>query len=450
MRIAGLTWLFVLATGITVNVDFMGRSEIVARLRDQAPARVEVELINHHDLIFSTDALSIGDPAQILHSIFDTGSFQPVIFSARCLGFAACYEDSVPRDAYDPSNSTTYVGTKSGDVHNADLVELTYGQGTVDAIYGRDKFAVATQLEARLSFLEVVAKQSSFESLDLEGLTAVIGIGKTPVMSKMVEQLGLNKHRSLLDAMEIQRFTVCIGRQPLSSGKLVLNDDSIDSGQATAAFPVDVVGHVHWGLQIQGISLGEESVACAEGACTAIADTGTSLLAVPTQVIQAVMEVIGDVNDDCSNINRLPSLTFKVAGPAGSHDLVIPPDGYMALLDGYAAPDVWDVIKIWFGENPGKISHCVPLLMPQDESSPEFGQVMILGLPLFRQYMATFKHSPPHEIHFEKSPAEGDCTRRNVGTSLAEEQAGGGSFITIDPKRLRVPHQKIQSAVSLL
>jgi len=406
-------------------------------------------LQNHHDLIFSANALSIGSPQQTLHSIFDTGSFQPVVFSARCLGFAACYEDSVPPDAYDPSNSTTYEGTRSGDVHDADLVELTYGQGTVYAIYGRDNFVVGRSLQARLSFLEVVSKQSSFEGLDSEGLTAVVGIGKTPAKSNVVEQLDLNQHRSFLEALDIGRFTVCIGRQPLSPGKLVLNDNAIDLGEAEAAFPVDVVGHVHWGLRIQGITLGDESVACFDDTCTAIADTGTSLLAVPSEVIQAVMKAIIDVNDDCSNIHLLPSLAFKVAGPAGSHDLVIPPDGYMALLDGYAAPDVWDVIKIWFGEDPGKISHCVPLLMPQDESNPEFGQVMILGLPLFRQYIATFKRSLPHEMHFEKSPADGDCMRRNRGTSLVEEEAGG-SVMRVDPSLLRIPQQRVHRALSLL
>lgn len=48
--------------------------------------------------------------------------------------------------------------------------------------------------------------------------------------------------------------------------------------------------------------------------CRAIVDTGTSLIVGPTEYAQPVINAIGTVNPDCSNINSLPTFTVYMFG----------------------------------------------------------------------------------------------------------------------------------------
>src|SRR5690348_13575942 len=48
--------------------------------------------------------------------------------------------------------------------------------------------------------------------------------------------------------------------------------------------------------------------------CSAIVDTGTSLIIGPTDSVNNLAAAIGTVNSDCSNINSLPNIVFKFKG----------------------------------------------------------------------------------------------------------------------------------------
>merc|ERR1740130_629855 len=56
-----------------------------------------------------------------------------------------------------------------------------------------------------------------------------------------------------------------------------------------------------------------------------IVDSGTSLLALPTEVYEKVLSTIDPVEEDCSNIDSLPDLEMSV----GDYKFVIPPQLYV-------------------------------------------------------------------------------------------------------------------------
>ena len=48
--------------------------------------------------------------------------------------------------------------------------------------------------------------------------------------------------------------------------------------------------------------------------CKMVVDTGTSVLTGPSSKLQPIIEKIGNVSSDCSNLKSLPTLTFTLGG----------------------------------------------------------------------------------------------------------------------------------------
>jgi len=103
-------------------------------------------------------------------------------------------------------------------------------------------------------------------------------------------------------------------------GELVLG--GVDSSKYTGDFtytPVTIKGY--WQFAVDGASLGGSSVG---SDIKAIADTGTSLLALPKAQLKSIVAKLpgltpmptGQYTVDCSKISQMPTLSFTIAGKA--------------------------------------------------------------------------------------------------------------------------------------
>merc|ERR1719321_1805557 len=77
--------------------------------------------------------------------------------------------------------------------------------------------------------------------------------------------------------------------------------------------------------------------------CAAIVDSGTSLIAAPGAALMQLSEMVGPINEDCSNLKELPTLHFTLGD---GRSFTLPPGAYVMRINGAVmeADSVWDVL----------------------------------------------------------------------------------------------------------
>lgn len=192
-----------------------------------------------------------------------------------------------------------------------------------------------------------------------------------------------------------------------------------------------VVGQVHWGVLMTGVSVPGIDVAnpCSPS-CGAIIDSGTSLIAAPASakpLIQALKDLI---KPDCSNIDQLPVISMTLGGVA----IELPPRAYVikASMLGLRVPldgaGIWDFV--WNGPKTTVVDQCTVAFMTIEKDS-QFGPVWIIGMPFLRYYYSVFERSTK-KIHIAKTgpycqvPYTGPHVLANTtGMQAASSHAGG-------------------------
>jgi len=173
----------------------------------------------------------------------------------------------------------------------------------------------------------------------------------------------------------------------------------------------EVVGENHWGVQMADVTIGTEKLLCDGGGCGAIVDSGTSLLAAPSEHLELLTPLLNTIKEDCSNLHELPMLYLTLGG----HQLALPPKAYVMQIKGAVRvsgdvleadkdKEVWDVL--FFKPKIRKTDMCLPAFMQLDKMS-DYGPVWILGMPFLRYYYTQFNRSTKH-LYFARASATCD------------------------------------------
>ncbi|GAV73214.1 Asp domain-containing protein/SapB_2 domain-containing protein/SapB_1 domain-containing protein [Cephalotus follicularis] len=223
--------------------------------------------------------IGIGTPPQKFTVIFDTGSSNLWVPSTKCYFSVPCYFHS----KYKSSLSSTYK-------KNGKPASIQYGTGAISGFFSIDNVEVGDVVVKDQEFIEATREPSvTFLVAKFDGILGLgfkeIAVGDAvPVWYNMIEQ-GLIKE-------PVFSFWLNRNTEEEQGGEIVFGgvDPNHFKGKHTY-IPVTQKGY--WQFSMGDVLIDGKPTGYCAGQCSAIADSGTSLLAGPTTMITMINHAIG-------------------------------------------------------------------------------------------------------------------------------------------------------------
>ncbi|GAA5846218.1 hypothetical protein JCM9279_005863 [Rhodotorula babjevae] len=245
--------------------------------------------------------ITLGTPPQSFKVILDTGSANLWVPSTRCSSIA-CFLHS----KYDATASSTYKA-------NGTEFKIQYGTGSLEGVISNDVMTIG-DLE--------IKKQDFAESTVEPGLTfafgkfdGILGLAYDTISVQHVVPPFYNMlNQGLLDEPV---FAFWMGSDP-DQGEATFG--GVDERHYTGKIDyVPVRRKGYWEVELEKVKFGDETLEL-ENTGAAI-DTGTSLIALPTDLAEIINRDIGAKKGwngaytvECSTVPSLPSLTMYFGG----------------------------------------------------------------------------------------------------------------------------------------
>jgi cathepsin D len=252
--------------------------------------------------------ISLGTPAQDFNVIFDTGSSNVWVPASNCTKFSCKLKHQ-----YKADKSSTYKP-------NGQIFHIRYGSGPVSGFLSEDKLTVGG----------LVVEQTFAEITDPSGLGPAFGAGKfdgimglafqsisvdniTPPFISMVQQ-------KVVDSPVFAFYLSSEANPPLppkSQGEMILGgtDPAHYTGELSY---VPLSSETYWEVKLDAFTINGKSVTTST---RAVLDTGTSLMAGPTDDVKALALSVGakpflngEYTVPCNKLDTLPDAVFTLGG----------------------------------------------------------------------------------------------------------------------------------------
>jgi len=259
-----------------------------------------VSLTNFYDVGYY-GPITIGTPPQNFTVIYDTGSSNLWIPSIKCVE-KVCKQ----HDQYNSTASSTYV-------KNGKPLSIQYGSGSMNGFLSEDTVSMAGIFVKKQVFGEATTEAHAFDNQPFDGL---LGLAFQSISADSVVPVFYNMISQRL--VQSGEFAFWLSIDDNQAGS-VLNVGGTDPTYYTGSVQMHDI--FLWFLGLEWYTILIESF-YVDGSrqgecwpfCRAIVDTGTSLIVGPTSSAQPVIDAIGTVNPDCSNVDSLPSFSVGMFG----------------------------------------------------------------------------------------------------------------------------------------
>jgi saccharopepsin len=298
-------------------------------------------------------SMSLGSPPQQFKVIFDTGSGNLIVPSAEC-SVPGCQPHR--KYARNASRTSQAVTNERGEGSS----EISFGTGQISGDFFRDKMCIGDSICSDTSFIAADRETTEpFQSIPFDG---IMGLG--------FKDLSMGEGFNIVDDLTSK------GQLPNGQISFYLTDGGDSEvtfgGYKSEYLASDIVWapvkkESYWQVSIDDITFDNTPKGLCSGGCEVAVDTGTSMLAGPSDLVDKLSNMVG-AKSDCSNFNTLPKLGFQI----GDKVLNLKPDDYM----------------------DASANDCSFSLMALDVPPPK-GPLFIFGDPFLRRFVTIFDRSGP-------------------------------------------------------
>lgn len=322
----------------------------------------------------------IGTPPQEMEMVFDTGSANFIITSSMCES-VGCR----PHRKYNAEKSSTSMVVKSLANHNRDYIRsydgdrdkvfIRFGTGRVKGFLTKDSICIGGSKVCIENFIILEAYEESENPFSIVKFDGIIGLS--------FSHLSVNERSNYLDMLLAsgkisQRiFSFYFNYDDSALSQIHIGGINSEKFKSKIYF-ADVISKNYWEIKIEKIFYGPfELASCQKVDCTAIVDTGTSMIAAPTPIIKE-LEGYSNVKEDCSNFKSLLNLRFQINGVIFN----LNPKYYvMKVPDEVLNPDKFP---------PSDEIKCMNAYMTLNALSNKEKYTILLGTPFLKKFYTVF------------------------------------------------------------
>jgi saccharopepsin len=248
--------------------------------------------------------ITLGQPPQSFKVVLDTGSSNLWVPSSKCTSIA-CFLHT----KYDSSASSTYKA-------NGTSFSIQYGSGSMEGFVSNDVLSIGDLTIKGQDFAEATKEPGlAFAFGKFDG---ILGLAYDTISVNHITPPFYNLINQGLISSPV--FSFRLGSSEDDGGEALFGgvDETAYTGKINY---VPVSRKAYWEVELPKITFGDDEVELENTG--AVIDTGTSLIALPSDIAEMINAQIGAKKTwngqyqlDCNKVPSLPELTFHFGGKA--------------------------------------------------------------------------------------------------------------------------------------
>eukprot|EP00927_Polykrikos_kofoidii_P079482 TRINITY_DN76268_c0_g1_i1.p1 TRINITY_DN76268_c0_g1~~TRINITY_DN76268_c0_g1_i1.p1 ORF type:complete len:550 (+),score=45.12 TRINITY_DN76268_c0_g1_i1:62-1711(+) len=317
----------------------------------------------------------VGTPLESFKVVFDTGSGHLLLPSSYCPDETCLKHKRYRRRRSSTAKDVDGDGSEVQPNSYRDQLNVKFGRGAVDGVFVEDNLCLTSMGGCnRLSLIAATSMtEDPFAEFEFDG---ILGLALTP-MSQSAAFNTMSSFSSVFDGSGV--FSIHLSRNLTAGSDITFGGwrRSYFDGDSIFWNPVLHPETGHWMMRIRSIKVDNEDIGICNDDCHGIADSGSSLISVPTVAFGPLFKAL--MHEPSSGHCRGPGPSLRIA--LESIELRLEAREFSRLDSTVRDPTS--------GSNE-TIPVCKPMLMVMNAPVPLGPKLIVLGEPILRNYYTIF------------------------------------------------------------